>query len=270
MDRDYLKDVNIWGAILVSMEGKILHYTIPCLLKYCDKVLIVFDNENEETKDIVLDYKKNYENRIVVGYSGIKRATKAQEEALRGLFRRFKPIQGKVRDTVLQYFRDMVKNGEKVDIIVWPDGDEVFTKELPDVLKTFWSMKDKLGVTIRPITVFGDMKTISRITMAGHTRIFKFFPELTAIPTSGFCHHRPLTKLTRLNAIKITVHLMLLTKEKIKWRMEHWVDRTPIEKEMLWKIPRDVMDMTFKEMDDILKQKPDLTVKEYLKSNKII
>jgi len=264
MERETLKNLNIWGTFLSSREGKILHYTIPCLLKYCKKVLIMLDNENEETKKIVMDYQKKYPDRIVVRSTGFPRATAEQEADLRGLFRRFKPIQGKLRDTIFQYFRDITKEGEKVDMIIFPDSDEVWTKELPDILEKFWLMKDKLAISTKPITVFGDMKTVAKISMGEHSRIFKFFPELTAIPWHPRCNHKPLTRETRLCTTKLTIHLMLLTKEKILWRRDHWADKTPLDSEPLWRLPRDARDMTFSEIKEIFKTKPDLTVGKFL------
>ena len=51
--RNFLTDINIWGAMLVARCGNILNYTIPCLLKYCDKILLMQDNIDEKTKKIV-------------------------------------------------------------------------------------------------------------------------------------------------------------------------------------------------------------------------
>jgi len=96
-----IKDIKIIGAMLVSREGEILHYTIPGLLKWCDWILLMMDNEDEETKKIVLDYKKKYPDKIQVSYSGFLRTTPEQEARPMGLFKRFRTLQAKIRETVL-------------------------------------------------------------------------------------------------------------------------------------------------------------------------
>ena len=96
---------------------------------------------------------------------------------------------------------------KKIDILLFPDGDEIFANYLPEILIDFWNRKDKIAITMRPVSVYGDMKTISKMTMAGHSRIFKFFPELSGVPGQGFCHYHPLTKVDRLNTVKVLIHL---------------------------------------------------------------
>ena len=262
MERKFLKSLNIWGAILSSREEDILHYTIPYLLKYCDHILIMLDNENEETKRIATEYQKKYPQIIELSETKLERSTKEQEDVKRGLFRRFKPWQGKIREKVFEYLREKHKE-KKIDILLFPDGDEIFANYLPEILIDFWNRKDKKAITMRPVSVYGDMKTISKMTMAGHSRIFKFFPELSGVPGQGFCHYHPLTKVDRLNTVKVLIHLFMLTKKKIRWRQKHWVDRTPLPEVPLWKLPKNVEEMEYEEIVKIWEKEPDLLVKDY-------
>jgi len=57
--RTFLQDIKIIGAMLISREGNILHYTIPSLLRWCDWVLIMLDNEiknQEESPNIIEEF----------------------------------------------------------------------------------------------------------------------------------------------------------------------------------------------------------------------
>lgn len=261
--RQFLKDLNIWGATLVSRCGSILHYTIPCLLKYCDKVLLMQDNINEETREIILKYKEKYPDKIVLAETGFPYATKVQDKVDRGLLRRFKGLQGPIREKVFEYLREEHKK-KKIDILIFPDSDEVFSDYLPILLEEFWKRKDIKAVTMKPVDVFGDMMTIHGRSMTGHTRIMKFFPELTAIPYRTACYYRPLTKLDRIGSNRVTIHLCTLSKEKMAWRIKHW-KRLLKDSEALWRLSKDVRKMSPDEIRDVLNREPDMNVEEYLR-----
>lgn len=263
--------IKIWGALLVSREGGLLNVVIPSLMKYCNNLLIVMDNEDECTKRIVLEYQNKYSNIIKVGFSGILRATELQENEKRGLFKRFKPLQGVVRDTVIQQFHELAKNGEKIDIIIWPDGDEVLTVETPRVIENFLERSDKIAVITRPITVFGDMQTITECAMAGHARMFRLVSTLTAVPKRSYCRHFPITRENALSPKwKFIAHLATATREKIAWRYSHWTTGLPPLNAPLWRLKKNVMQLTQEELDATFLEKPRTTVGEYLKNNNII
>jgi len=261
--RNFLSDINIVGATLVSRCGDILHYTIPSLLKWCDWILIMFDNEDEYTKNIVLDYKKKFKDRIRIASTGFPRATEVQEKDHRGLFHRFKPLQGPIRETIIQYLRSC---GESVDLLIWPDSDEIFSDSLPSLLESFWKMDNKLAITMKPIDVFGDLKTIHSRSMTGHTRVFKFnkLPTLTAIPYRTACNYRPLTKLDRIGNNRILIHLASLTTDKREWRHKHWKPSAK-DSEALWRLPKAITEMTPDELRDILNSEPDMNIEDYLR-----
>jgi len=264
MTRDFLQDVNIAGAMLVARCGDILHHSIPNLLKWCNWVLIMLDNEDEYTTNIVNEYKAKYPDRIRIAHTGFPRATPEQENEPRGLFHRFKPLQGPIRETVFKYFRDCEDAGEKVGMIIWPDSDEIFSDSMPDLLTDFWGKADKRAVTMKPVDVFGDMNTIHNRSMTGHTRVFKYFRELTAIPYRTACCHRPLTKQDRMGDVRRLIHLSSLTPEKRDWRVKHWKPHLGMS-EALWKLPKPIYQMSPVEIHDTLHREPDLTVEEYLR-----
>jgi len=261
MARDFLKDKKIIGTMLVSRGGEMLNITVPELLKWCDWVLLMMDNENDETRNICNDLFKRYPERIRIEHSGFPRATEEQENTPRGLFHRFKPLQGPIRDTVFEYFR---QHQNEVDILIWPDSDEIFSDSFKQLLIDFNVMDDKKAITMKPVDVFGDMNTIHSRSMTGHTRVFKFFPELTALPYRTACNHRPLTKLDRIGSSRVLIHLCSLSLNKRDWRNTHWKPNAN-NSEALWRLPKNIKKMTPDELHDILHKEPDLTIEEYLR-----
>lgn len=257
--RSFLQDIIIWGAMLVARCGGILHYSIPCLLKYCDKVLLMQDNIDEKTKTIVDDYKKKYPDIIELAETGFPPATPVQEKDPRGLFHRFKPLQGKIREKVFDY----IKN-KKIDILIFPDSDEMFSNNLPNLLQKFWSMSEIKGVTCKCVDVFGDFYTIHSRSMTGHTRLLKPFDGLSALPYRTACYYNGLTKQNRIGDNRTLIHLAALNQEKRNWRAQHWKPNCK-GSEALWKLSKDVREMTPEEIKEVLKREPDLTVEEYLR-----
>jgi len=262
MNRDFLQDIKIAGAMLVSRGRDMLHYSVPNLLKWCDWVLLMMDNEDNETRAIVNGYREMYPERIRVSKSGYPRANKKQEESSRGLFHRFKPLQGPIRETVFTYMHRTVASGEKIDVIVFPDSDEVFTDYMPTLLKKFWIVDGKIGVTMKPVDVYGDMKTLRGKSMAGHTRILKYSPGLTSLPYRTLCYYHPLDKQNRIRQNFVLVHLDMLTIEKRQWRADHWKP-IPEGDEPLRNLNKDIREMMPDEIRQVLQKEPDMTVKGY-------
>jgi hypothetical protein len=263
--RTFLTDKKIVGAMLVSRCGEILHVTIPHLLKWCDWILLMQDNLDEKTRKIAKSYNILHPCKVRLVHTGIPRATEEQEKSYRGLFRRFKPLQGPIRDTVFQYFHKIVKAGEVVDMIIWPDSDEIFNEHFKDLLIAFDKDKNKWGMTMKPVDVFGDYMTVRLRGMTGHTRVLKYRPDLTAVPYRTACNYRPLTRSDRVASSRYLIHLSSLTKEKRDWRMSHW---KPIneDNEPLWKLPEDVRTIHPDKIVDMFRNRPpDSTAGEYLR-----
>jgi len=270
--RDFLTDVTIVCGVLVSRAGNILHYTIPNWLKWCDWVLIVFDNEDEKTKQIVLDYQRKYPNRIRIEHSGFKPIIKRLAGRPIGFRQRFMSMRGPLKDTVLSYFRKAVFNGEKVDILIYPDSDEIFTDSLKDVLINFWQDKRIKAVFMKPLNVFGDLKTITNRSMGKHIRILKFFTDLTAIPYRGFCFYNPLEMKDCIINKWVMVHLNNLMPETRGWRAKNWrlIDKKEVLKHPLWSLDKVVTKMKPRAIQKVFRTKTNLNIGKYLNINKQI
>jgi len=271
--RKFLKDITIVGAMLVSRSGPLLHYSIPSLLKWCDWVLIMLDNEDERTEQVVIDYKERYAKRIRIAYSGFPRATIKQEKAKMlgrkekgALLRRFKGLQGRIRETVFEYLRECLKEGESIDILVFPDHDEVFSDSMPALLEDFWNMSDKRAIAMKPVAVFDSMKIIKGHSMTAHVRVLRFAPDFKANPYRARCYYTPLTRGNTKGDRFTLIHLHSLLLEMRKWRSTHW-KTTLMSDSPLWKLNKDVRRMTPKEITKVLfEEKPYMTIGEYLKT----
>lgn len=262
--RNFLTNLNIVGAVLVSRTGDIVHYCIKDLLRNCNSIIIVLDNPDEKTRKIVERYDKVY-REIKLIHSPYPVTTKEEEEkdplCIR---RRFKGMQGEVRQLVFDELKIRHNSGEKIDILIWPDHDECFTVNLPNVLEGFWNSPYK-ALTMKAIDVFGDFETIHDYGQSGHTRIFKYFPELTAIPYRWRTNYLPLKRSERTGSDFSLVHLSLLTKDAIDWRSKYWSE-TPLNTAMaLWRVGKDVRKCMPEEIKTIKKREPDLNVYEYLR-----
>ena len=260
--RTFLTELNIWGAMLVSHGDALLYYSIDCLLKYCDYILLMQDNTSEQTRAILAKYKARYPDRIYLAETGFPSATEGQNSRPQGQLRRFKGIQGPCRERVFEYLRNIHKK-TRIDILLFPDEDEVFSDYLPELLEEFWSKKEMRGITIKPIDVYSDMKTVTGRSMTGHTRILKFFPELTGLDYRTGCCYRPLTKRDRMGCKFYTIHLCNLKTDRYDWRIQHW-KKGPGLDWGLWKLPDDARKVHPSEIKRIIKKEQDLTVAEYI------
>jgi len=243
--RKFLPELKIVGAMLISKEGRdILDISIPNLMKWSDWVLLMLDNESKESKEIALYYQNTYPDKVVVEYTGLSRLTEDQEkERSKGLLRRFKRLHGPIRQAIFDSLQNRIKKGEKVDILLFPDADEIFSNSLPELLEQFWAMPDKKAISMNWVTVFNDMKTIFKSNGGGHTRILKFAMDFTAIPHQKFSHYVPLTKEDRLGSRCVLIHLSQLTKENREKRKDKWKFGIKGDEE-LCRLDKDVREMT--------------------------
>ena len=275
-ERNFLTDIKIVGAMLASYEGKLLHYTIPNLLKWCDWVLIMLDNETKPTHKVAWEYKKKYPARIRIEYTHLPRITKERARAKTlirkekgGYLRRYKEKASLMRECVFKYMRNCLDYGEAVDLLMFVDADEIFSDYLPEVLEKFWAMPDRIGLSFKPSGVFGDMKTIKKRTMSPHTRVLKFSKEFTAIPYRSLAHYVPLTRETRWESRYVMIHLNNLLEETRWWRNIHWKKAIQDPSKPLYTLDKDIRQMSPVEILGKIKGKPDTTIEEYLKKHNL-
>lgn len=263
-----IKDKTIVGAMLVSRCGDILRYTIPEMLRWCDWMLVVFDNHDEYTLKVVSELEDNFPGKIIVGFTGLARIEEKKEDEKAGLYKRFNSLQGEARERLLDMLKSYIKAGEKIDIVIWMDSDEFLSNHSLETIEWFAEHPEKKSIIMNPIFPFGDMRTIIDVKQVCHMRMFK--PELTQsmIPYRGLCQVNGITKPFKRMFKYGYVHLSYFTKEKREWRMKNWRSNLDnLEQYMnmgLWEIDKDAIDMTPEDISLMLARKHDLTVKDYL------
>lgn len=261
--RTFLPDINIYGTVLLSRSSHVMHYCIKDLLKYCNKVLLVLDNEDEETQRVAYRYAEKYKEINVV-HSQIPGTTKEQEEQDRMcVYNRFKALQGPVRQVVLNELKKRIEGGEKIDLIIWPDHDECFSGNLPSVLEKFWNSSYK-ELTMKAVDVFFDFTTIHNAGMTNHGRIWKYDTNLLADPHRWGCHLIPIGRAERTGDAYTLIHLSLLGRDMIDWKQKYW-SRTNMDMTLpLWRVGKDVRECTPEEIRATYARDADTNIGEFL------
>lgn len=258
--RNFLKDIFICGGVLAFREGKLIRYCLNNLIKYCDHIVVVLDNHNKETEKIVLSYKKKHPGLFTVVYSGLGRYEPARLGALKSRLNR---KQARIRQRVLDEVSKLNEK-QKVDILLFPDADEIFTKYLPDLLIKFWE-GDKKVISMRPITIFDSFNIIRKHTLIPHCRIFKYQPEISTAPWRHRCFYQPFTYEDMTIDHYVLVHLPLLSRKTREYR-RFYTGRTGkwCAEYGLWKTEKDVRKMSVAEVKELLQKPQDFTTNEYL------
>ena len=217
--RNYLQNLNICGGVGVWSEGEICRYAIESLLSICDTVFITCDYSDDKTQQIVDGYKSKYPDRIIVGDTSA-RVPSPVGMTLPQIMGRQKTYCGQL----IECNFDMVKEYHKthpVDIIIFIDSDEMFTTNIPKVLEKFWNTPDIDTIFIKPIEIQNDIHIITSQGLVSHAKIYKFVPEITAIPYSAQNFYQPYRKYRRIWKESWNfVHLARLTEENRKLRGE--------------------------------------------------
>lgn len=262
--RNFLNDIKIYGAVMCSRSGNLTIYCLKNLLKYCDHILVLLDNEDDLTKKVVESFAIAH-SEVEIIYSPFRRTTSEEEKSNPDCLRvRWKNLQGEARDLIFKRLREIYDSGQQIDVVIFPDSDEIFSKNLPNLLNKFWNSNFK-AVMCKAVDVFGSFDTIHDNGMTCHLRIMKYNRDITAIPYRWQCTYYPFKREERMGDKYTLIHLSLLTKEILLWREKHWgciMDK--MKKWPLWKTGKDVRYCTPEEIGTIYKREPDLTVAEYL------
>jgi len=258
--RNFLKDLHIVGAMLVFREGKIIRHSIDSLMRHCDHVVIVLDNEDEKTKNIVLEYKNKHKGFFTIGWSGTPRLT-AEEEARPGALKhRGKHWKWYARGVAL-YEVEKINRKKKIDILIFPDADEMFTDAFPESLKRFWE-SDRQILMMKTIQVFDSFNLIHEGRLVSHTKAYKYRDDMKAFPTRFRQIFVPFRAEQSMGCYYNLIHMCSLTKE-IRALRKHWSGRGLKPEYRLWKTDKDTRKMSEEEIRQVLKGPHFSTLGEY-------
>lgn len=240
--------------MLVSQNHELLDISIPDMVKRCNWCLIMMDNESQEVEDKVCEYQKKYNRKIFVRRSSMpsRFLIKGKEVDYR---RRWKAEKGVIRDEIFINLRKILdykmKSYDKIDILVFYDSDEIFTDHLPELLEKFWK-SDYKAISMKPIDVVNDMRTIKREGMGHHVHIMKYNRELAGLPWRFWAMYFPLRWGDLMRADYYSVHLAYFSTKSREWRNNNWKFHDA-ENCKLYPLPKNVYEMTPEEINNILK-----------------
>jgi hypothetical protein len=235
--RDYLRHLNIVGAVSVYQEGEVCRWGIDSLLQHCDKVMICEDNSDEKTKIIVNEYQTKYPDRIVVGQTNLPPAKEG--ELLRA---RHKKYYGEIAQAAL----DMVKVEHKnkpVDLLIKIDSDEMLTNHFSTALTDFVN-SDKDVLFICPMGVIDSLYVIANRDLFSHARVYKFVEDISSLNYSQQDFYLPYRR--NRNIVKLPwnyLHMGRFTKESREWRQK--VGNQVVDPETkMWRINKPAYDVS--------------------------
>lgn len=258
--RKFLKDIRVVGATLSSKEGQLIKYCLDDLIQYCDKILVVLDNFDKETEKVVLSYKERYGDLFLIKYSYIEACSSRGEENKKRLYHKQHLIRQRVLDEL-----EVVDSVMGIDILLWPDGDEIFTNKIPSVLISFWE-SDKKVLALRPVTIFDGFNLIRDKTLFPHCHVFKYTTKMFAEkPLRSKLFYQPFKDDDRVVVEYVSVHLTLLTKDSRRRREEYAGKNLESLNYKLWKTDDDIRKMSPFSIREIINKKYDFLVKDYLK-----
>lgn len=250
-----LENKTIVGVMLVSQSVDLLELSIVNLLNHCDWILVVMDNFSGEVEEKVYELQKKYYSKIFVRYSQIPRKVFTRRESLLDYRQRWKSCKGAIRHGVFSLLKDILAldmpGYNKIDILLWPDHDVIFSDYLPELLKEFID-SDKKAISMKHVEVIGDMNTVMATNIGHHVHIMKYSSELAGVPRRFFALYYPLTRHDLMFADYYSVHLAYLTKQNKKWREENWKRDMSVDVKT-YKIPLSAEKMKPEEIKNILK-----------------
>jgi len=213
------------GAMLVSQSESLLELSIINLLKHCDWLVVIMDNQSKEVEEKVYELQKKYYNKIFVRLSSIPSRIFTRRGNLLNYRQRWKSCKGIIRHGVFSILKDIlaldIPNYNKIDILLWPDHDIIFSDYLPMLLNDF-IISDKKAISMKHIEVVGDMNTIMASSIGHHVHIMKYSSDLAGLPRRFFALYHPLCVSDLMFSDYYSVHLAYLTEENRKWREDNW------------------------------------------------
>lgn len=273
MTRTYLQNIEITGAVMCFREREQCRWSLNWLVENCNRVVVLMDNWDEETRQIVLEYQNKCPNIVRVIYSAdpvIEKKNLIQGQ----IKKRFKIRQLFIREQIIIELRKMNEE-KKIDILVWPDSDETFINQFPSLLEEFWNNRQERWILTGFIEPFENFKTIIYQRMAPHGRIFKYDSTLTSLPYTTRTRYNPYCSERAWKVRNVILHMNHFNEEYRNRRT--FFDNTPWIQESLdypiWFLPKNALEMTVDELAEHQpaphgrpsKYPPTTTLREYLK-----
>jgi len=266
--RSFLNDINIVGAVIMYRYFDINEMCLENLITICDRVVILLDNYDENCEKKVLEFQSKHKNVEVI-YSKVD--IKGGSESGK-MYSRLVHNINSIREQLLRHLESVNEN-KKIDILIHLDPDEIFCKEIPQVLTDFWESK-KTAMFCGMMSPFHDWKTLWEPSMYPHARIYKYVTNITSVDKPRHRDfYRPYEKRDATSTRYCIFHLPYFTKEYRAFRdFRNGREGERKEKKLqslrknlrIYCAPKDVRTMTRKELRTLLRGKPSYNFGEYL------
>jgi len=235
--RNYLKNLEIVGAVLIYREGEIVRWSLDWLYANCDRVCVMLDNPDDKTRNIVIEYRDKYPDITSIEYvredidrSSFSRPGKEKQ--------RFKRKQDVLREQMMHKLKVMHAE-KKIDLLIWPDSDETFVDSFPSSLEQFYE-SDATQLVLGFVEVYDSFRIILNQRMIPHGRAWKYNPDMTAIPYQGRTRYRVYKKDFKVR--HTVIHMCHFTEEQRAFRKSVTnIDvNNPDERRVIWFLPEDI------------------------------
>jgi len=266
--RNFLQNVNIVGAVIMYRYFTVNEMCLNNIIKYCDRLVIMMDNYDENCQKKVLEFQAKHDN-VDVFYSKIDSTGGSESGKMyRRLIKNINPI----REQVLRRLEETHKK-EKIDMFIHLDPDEMFHDEMPQVIEDFWKSEYK-AMFCGMMTPFNGFTTFLEPSMYPHARIYKYVTEITSmVKPRDRDFYRPYSKNEAIGNRCCIFHLPQFDKEYRAFRdfrNGRDGDKLKEKRDRLRKsvrvyiAPKDARTMTRAELHGLLYGKPTYNFGEYL------
>lgn len=248
--RKYLENINLVGAVMVYRERDKCRWSLDWLCDNCNLVVVLLDNFDLETERIVLEYKNKFPDIVRMIYSKVLVSSKIN--SVSGYQkRRFKLNQHIIREQVIEELKKIHKK-TPVQLLVWLDSDETPINAFPSYLEEFWNNRPEMYMSLGFVEAFDNFDKIISQRMAPHGRVWKFLPEMSALPYTTRTRHNPYKDMRAWKVRNIIVHMCSFNEEYRKQRefCDHMSWEEEAKNRCLWQLPKDVREMSVEEIAD--------------------
>lgn len=271
--RNYLKNIEIVGAVMVYQEGEQCKMLLDWYYENCDRVCILLDNWDKETENIILEYKEKFPDRTYISYSD--EPVRESKNKIQGqIKKRFKSRQNYIRERVIIELKKM-HDKKFIDLLIWLDSDEVPINQFPEFLIDFWDNPLYDFMALGFVEVYDNFKILVNQKMAPHGRVYKYKPEITAQPYAIRTVYHPYELKRPWKIRHVIVHRCHLTEEyRARRQFFDNIDMKRHFPRCVWLLPKDVREMTVDEIAEYQpgahrasSKYPSIPLEEYLKNN---
>lgn len=247
--RNYLEKYNIIGATMCYREGDQCRPCIEWLIDNCNQVILLLDNFNNATEQIVLEYKNKYPEIVRVLYS-LEPFIEHKNLIGGQIKKRFKIRQQHIREQVIKELHEVNKEAN-VDLFIFLDSDELPINQFPKILEDFVLNRSESYLMTGFIEPYDDFTKIVSQKMSPHARVFLYNSEMSAFPNSSRTRYQPYINERGYKVRHCILHLNHFTEE---WRKQReFFDNRKFNENgdiEIWQLPKDAREMTTDELAD--------------------